>query len=147
MRCGRLIFLAASGLHGNRAVRSDCWFFTDLRSGVAHLSPPADGTRCRLLPFCPCREKDTIYAERIQEETSALRGRLKEQKALAGPHVDNPAVETRIAQRLRALHTRREEPERNLQQCLRPSGQRNLGRNAISDVNSAMCDAQLKIAH
>lgn len=56
-------------------------------------------------------------AERIRSEIDVVRGRIEEEKALARRHVQNIAVEAEIAQRLRALHTRLEELERNLQQC------------------------------
>jgi hypothetical protein len=59
-------------------------------------------------------------ADRIQSEIDTVRGEIEEQKALAKRHVQDVAIETQIAQRLRALHTRLEELERNLQQC--PAG-------------------------
>jgi hypothetical protein len=59
-------------------------------------------------------------ADRIQSEIETLRGEIEEQKMLAKRHVQNVAIETQIAQRLRALHTRLAELERNLQQC--PTG-------------------------
>ena len=59
-------------------------------------------------------------ADRIQSEIETVRGEIDEQKTLAKRHVQNVAIETQITQRLRALHTRLEELERNLQQC--PAG-------------------------
>ena len=59
-------------------------------------------------------------ADRIRSEIETVRGEIEEQKSLARRHVENAAMETEVAQRLRALHTRLEELERNLQQC--PAG-------------------------
>lgn len=59
-------------------------------------------------------------ADRIRTEIEAVRNEVEEQKLLAKRHVQNAAIESQIAQRLRALHTRLEELERNLQQC--PAG-------------------------
>jgi hypothetical protein len=56
-------------------------------------------------------------ADRIRSEIETVRGEIDEQKSLARRHVQNPAIETQIAQRLRALHTRLEGLERNLEQC------------------------------
>ena len=56
-------------------------------------------------------------ADRIKTEIAAIRGEMEEERARAKRHVDNVAVEAEIAQRLRALHTRLDELERNLQRC------------------------------
>lgn len=59
-------------------------------------------------------------AEQIQREIETVHSEIAEQKSLAKRHVENVAIETEIAQRLRALHTRLQELERNLRQC--PAG-------------------------
>jgi chromosome segregation ATPase len=56
-------------------------------------------------------------ADQIRSEIETVRSAIEEQKSLAKRHVENVAVETEITQRLRALHTRLRELERNLQQC------------------------------
>ena len=56
-------------------------------------------------------------ADRIRTEISTVRGEIEAERARAKRHVDNVAVESEIAQRLRALRTRLEELERNLEQC------------------------------
>lgn len=56
-------------------------------------------------------------ADRIRSEIETVRRKIEEQKSLARRHVQNVAVESEIAQRLRALYTRLQELERNLQQC------------------------------
>jgi hypothetical protein len=58
----------------------------------------------------------TEIADRIRNEIAAVRGEIEEQKALAKRNVQNAAVESEIAQRLRALHTRLDELQRNLEQ-------------------------------
>lgn len=56
-------------------------------------------------------------ADRIRSEIETVHREIEEQKSLARRHVQNVAVESEIAQRLRALYTRLQELERNLQQC------------------------------
>ena len=56
-------------------------------------------------------------ADRIRSEIAVVREEIESERARAKRHVDNVAVEAEIAQRLRALHTRLDELERNLQQC------------------------------
>ena len=56
-------------------------------------------------------------ADRIRTEIEAVRDEMESERARAKRHVDNAAVEAEIAQRLRALRTRLDELERNLQQC------------------------------
>lgn len=56
-------------------------------------------------------------ADRIRTEIEAVREEMESERARAKRHVDNAAVEAEIAQRLRALRTRLDELERNLQQC------------------------------
>lgn len=56
-------------------------------------------------------------ADRIRNEIAVVHGEIEAQKALAKRHVQNVAVESEIAQRMRALHTRLDELERNLQRC------------------------------
>ncbi|MGN6572002.1 MAG: hypothetical protein ACTHLO_11365 [Pseudolabrys sp.] len=56
-------------------------------------------------------------ADRIRTEIAAVRDEIDAERARAKRHVDNVAVESEIAQRLRALRTRLDELERNLQQC------------------------------
>lgn len=64
----------------------------------------------------------TEIADRIRNEIAAVRGEIEEQKALAKRNVQNTAVESEIAQRLRALHTRLDELQRNLEQIqVRPN--------------------------
>lgn len=58
----------------------------------------------------------TEIADQIRNEIEAVRGEIEEQKALAKRNVRNVAVELEIAQRLRALHVRLDELERNLEQ-------------------------------
>ncbi|HXD43560.1 MAG TPA: hypothetical protein VN655_00375 [Pseudolabrys sp.] len=58
----------------------------------------------------------TEIADQIRNEIAAVRGEIEEQKALAKRNVQNVAVESEIAQRLRALHVRLDELERNLEQ-------------------------------
>ena len=53
-------------------------------------------------------------ADRIRNEIALVREEIESQKALARRHVQNDAVEAEIAQRMRALHTRLKELERNL---------------------------------
>lgn len=55
-------------------------------------------------------------ADQIRNEIAAVRGEMEKQKALAKRNVQNAAVESAITQRLRALRTRLEELERNLEQ-------------------------------
>jgi hypothetical protein len=59
----------------------------------------------------------TELADRIRTEIASVRQEIEAERGRAKRHVDNVAVESEIAQRLRALHTRLEELERNLQQC------------------------------
>jgi hypothetical protein len=56
-------------------------------------------------------------ADRIQTEITAVREEIESERTRAKRHVENVAVEAEIAQRLRALHTRLDELERNLEQC------------------------------
>src|SRR5690348_14393137 len=64
----------------------------------------------------------TEIADQIRNEIAAVRGEIEEQKALAKRNVQNVAVESEIAQRLRALHVRLDELERNLEQLpVRPN--------------------------
>ena len=56
-------------------------------------------------------------ADRIRTEIASLRDEMETERVRAKRHVENVAVEAEIAQRLRALHTRLDELERNLQQC------------------------------
>jgi hypothetical protein len=56
-------------------------------------------------------------AERIQTEITAVREEIEAERARAKRNVENVAAEAEIAQRLRALRTRLDELERNLQQC------------------------------
>jgi hypothetical protein len=66
------------------------------------------------------REEEVMskeLADRIRTEIAALRGEIGAERSRARRHVDNVAVEAEIAQRLRALRTRLDELERNLQQC------------------------------
>ena len=58
----------------------------------------------------------TEIADQSRNEIAAVRGEIEEQKALAKRNVQNVAVESEIAQRLRALHVRLDELERNLEQ-------------------------------
>jgi hypothetical protein len=53
-------------------------------------------------------------ADQIREEIAATKEAIEEQKAYARKNVQNVAAETEVAQRLRALHTRLDELERNL---------------------------------
>ena len=55
-------------------------------------------------------------ADRIRQEIAATKEAIEEQKAHARKNVQNVAVEEEVAQRLRALHTRLDELERNLMQ-------------------------------
>ncbi|HWE77189.1 MAG TPA: hypothetical protein VG270_01600 [Pseudolabrys sp.] len=55
-------------------------------------------------------------ADQIRKEIAATKKAIEEQKAHARRNVQNVAVEAEVAQRLRALHTRLSELERNLQQ-------------------------------
>jgi hypothetical protein len=56
-------------------------------------------------------------ADRIRSEIAVVREEIESERVRAKRHVDNVAVEAEIAQRLRALRTRLDELERNLQQC------------------------------
>lgn len=55
-------------------------------------------------------------ADRIRKEIAATKGAIEEQKAYARRNVQNVALAAEAAQRLRALHTRLSELERNLSQ-------------------------------
>jgi polyhydroxyalkanoate synthesis regulator phasin len=73
-----------------------------------------------MLVLLPSLEESIMspqLADRIRNEIAVVRGEIDAQKALAKRHVQNVAVESEIAQRMRALHTRLEELERNLQHC------------------------------
>lgn len=52
-------------------------------------------------------------ADQIRKEIAATKQAIEEQKAHARRNVQNVAVEAEVAQRLRALHTRLAELERN----------------------------------
>jgi hypothetical protein len=56
-------------------------------------------------------------ADRIREEIATTKEAIEEQKAHARKNVQNVAAAAEIAQRLRALHTRLAELERNLMQA------------------------------
>jgi hypothetical protein len=56
-------------------------------------------------------------ADRIREEIAATKTAIEEQKAQARKNVQNVAAAPEITQRLRALHTRLAELERNLTQA------------------------------
>lgn len=56
-------------------------------------------------------------ADRIRKEIAATKEAIEEQKAHARRNVQNVAAEAEVAQRLRALHTRLVELERNLEQA------------------------------
>lgn len=56
-------------------------------------------------------------ADQIRKEIAATKKAIEEQKAYARRNVQNVAAEADVAQRLRALHTRLEELERNLMQA------------------------------
>jgi hypothetical protein len=53
-------------------------------------------------------------ADQIRKEIAATKEAIEEQKAHARKNVQNVAAEAEVAQRLRALHTRLDELERNL---------------------------------
>jgi hypothetical protein len=55
-------------------------------------------------------------ADQIRNEIAATKEAIEEQKAHARRNVQNVAVEAEVTQRLRALHTRLAELERNLKQ-------------------------------
>jgi len=55
-------------------------------------------------------------ADQIRKEIAATKKAIEEQKAHARRNVQNVAAEAEVAQRLRALHTRLAELERNLTQ-------------------------------
>lgn len=59
----------------------------------------------------------TELAERIRTEIAAVRDEIDAERSRARRHADNVAAEAEITQRLRALRTRLDELERNLQQC------------------------------
>jgi len=59
----------------------------------------------------------TELADRIRSEITTVQGEIDAERSRARRHVDNVAVEAEIVQRLRALRTRLDELERNLQQC------------------------------
>jgi len=52
-------------------------------------------------------------ADQIRKKIAATKQAIEEQKAHARRNVQNVAVEAEVAQRLRALHTRLAELERN----------------------------------
>ena len=56
-------------------------------------------------------------ADQIRKEIAATKEAIEEQKAHARRNVQNVAVAAEVAQRLRALHTRLSELERNLTQA------------------------------
>jgi hypothetical protein len=55
--------------------------------------------------------------DQIRKEIAATTEAIEEQKAHARRNVQNVAVEAEVVQRLRALHTRLAELERNLEQA------------------------------
>ena len=59
----------------------------------------------------------TDLADRIRTEIAALRSEIEAERVRAKRNVENVAAEAEIAQRLRALRTRLDELERNLEQC------------------------------
>jgi hypothetical protein len=81
------------------------------------LSACTSGTQRDTRPFTSKpggRSMTAGLADQIREEIAATKEAIEEQKAYARKNVQNVAAETEVAQRLRALHTRLDELERNL---------------------------------